>query len=104
MERRHNTQRPRSPDGTVRGVHRFEVARDGRRRGAGPARRASRLCCRWSLAGAGTDRRRIGTPLRRGRLGPAAARSEERRVGKECVGTCRFMWAADNKKKKKKSK
>src|SRR3546814_19358103 len=25
---------------------------------------------------------------------PAFARSEERRVGKECVRTCRFRWAA----------
>src|SRR3546814_18065375 len=24
---------------------------------------------------------------------PEAARSEERRVGKECVGTCRFRWS-----------
>src|SRR3546814_14503397 len=29
-----------------------------------------------------------------------AARSEERRVGKECVGTCRSRWSPDNKKKK----
>src|SRR3546814_19327827 len=28
------------------------------------------------------------------------ARSEERRVGKECVSTCRSRWAADNVKKK----
>src|SRR3546814_13955297 len=27
-------------------------------------------------------------------------RSEERRVGKECVSTCRFRWAPDHKKKK----
>src|SRR3546814_19193454 len=29
------------------------------------------------------------------------ARSEERRVGKECVSTCRSRWSADHKKKKK---
>src|SRR3546814_16350130 len=28
-------------------------------------------------------------------------RSEERRVGKECVSTCRSRWSRDNKKKKK---
>src|SRR3546814_17712912 len=28
-------------------------------------------------------------------------RSEERRVGKECVRKCRYGWAAKNKKKKK---
>src|SRR3546814_14880098 len=27
--------------------------------------------------------------------------SEERRVGKECVSTCRFRWSPHNKKKKK---
>src|SRR3546814_15811968 len=26
-------------------------------------------------------------------------RSEERRVGKECVSTCRYRWAPENKKK-----
>src|SRR3546814_13530964 len=26
-------------------------------------------------------------------LGPAAGRSEERRVGKECVSTCRSRWS-----------
>src|SRR3546814_13930883 len=31
----------------------------------------------------------------------AAARSEERRVGKECVSTCRSRWAPDHSKKKK---
>src|SRR3546814_12214147 len=31
----------------------------------------------------------------------AVARLEERRVGKECVSTCRSRWLPDNKKKKK---
>src|SRR3546814_17813348 len=31
------------------------------------------------------------------------ARSEERRVGKECVSTCRSRWSPYHKKKKKKS-
>src|SRR3546814_11592361 len=30
-----------------------------------------------------------------------SVRSEERRVGKECVGTCRYRWSPYNKKKKK---
>src|SRR3546814_19016150 len=33
---------------------------------------------------------------------PGLTRSEERRVGKGCVRTCRFGWAPSNKKKKKK--
>src|SRR3546814_11479242 len=32
----------------------------------------------------------------------ARIRSEERRVGKACVGTCRSRWAPDDYKKKKK--
>src|SRR3546814_14538345 len=31
-------------------------------------------------------------------------RSEERRVGKECVSTCRSRWSPSHKKKKKKKK
>src|SRR3546814_11884922 len=29
-----------------------------------------------------------------------AGRSEERRVGKECVSTCRYRWSPDHEKKK----
>src|SRR3546814_13183995 len=35
---------------------------------------------------------------------PSCDRSEERRVGKECVSTCRSRWSPDHKKKKKKKK
>src|SRR3546814_19057628 len=35
-------------------------------------------------------------------LAAVAARSEERRVGKECVSTCRSRWAPYHSKKKKK--
>src|SRR3546814_18054245 len=35
---------------------------------------------------------------------PASHRSDERRVGKECVSTCRFRWSPLNKKKKNKNK
>src|SRR3546814_18862726 len=31
--------------------------------------------------------------------GPTQSRSEERRVGKECVRTCRSRWSPSNKKK-----
>src|SRR3546814_16126517 len=34
-----------------------------------------------------------GLPGRRDSCGAAAARSEERRVGKECVSTCRSRWS-----------
>src|SRR3546814_11833580 len=33
----------------------------------------------------------------------ASSRSEERRVGKECVRTCRSRWSPDHEKKKKKN-
>src|SRR3546814_17880510 len=33
--------------------------------------------------------------------GPRAGRSEERRVGKECVSTSRSRWSTDHEKKKK---
>src|SRR3546814_16181422 len=32
---------------------------------------------------------------------PLIERSEERRLGKECVSTCRYRWSPDIKKKKK---
>src|SRR3546814_11491337 len=34
---------------------------------------------------------------------PGTPRSEERRVGKECVSTCRYRWSTYRKKKKKKT-
>src|SRR3546814_11934009 len=34
--------------------------------------------------------------------GPGANRSEESRVGKECVSTCRYRWAQEHYKTKKK--
>src|SRR3546814_8915182 len=35
-------------------------------------------------------------------FGFQTSRSEERRVGKECVSTCRFRWSPYHQKKKKK--
>src|SRR3546814_15757183 len=37
------------------------------------------------------------------RVGVVVARSEERRVGKECVSTCRSRGSPDHEKKKKKN-
>src|SRR3546814_15540423 len=42
----------------------------------------------------------VDPPQRMAGLGPT--RSEERRVGKECVSTCRSRWSAYHYKKKKK--
>src|SRR3546814_12011831 len=39
--------------------------------------------------------------LERLRMGRAVTRSEERRVGKECVSTCRSRWSPCHSKKKK---
>src|SRR3546814_15664207 len=47
--------------------------------------------------GAGLDQG--GTP---GEYASRTVRSEERRVGKECVSTCRSRWSPNHKKKKKK--
>src|SRR3546814_17772952 len=38
-------------------------------------------------------------PPGRARLGRSAERSEERRVGKECVSTCRSRWSPNHEKK-----
>src|SRR3546814_12537734 len=40
-------------------------------------------------------------PGRRNPVPPTQARSEERRVGKECVSTCRSRWSPYHSKKKK---
>src|SRR3546814_5373285 len=44
-------------------------------------------------------RARVINPLAGCCASPASGRSEERRVGKECVSTCRSRWLADNLKK-----
>src|SRR3546814_12591870 len=55
--------------------------------------------------GAQIDAGRLGVHLqlrfrKRGKISGPAFRSEERRVGKECVSTCRSRWSPYNKKKK----
>src|SRR3546814_19015723 len=62
--------------------------------------------CRCAGCGAGGERTREGRRPRRWRRGLRATRlrarprSEERRVGKECVSTCRCRWAPSHSKKK----
>ena len=51
-------------------------------RGGCPERRSPGAACPWR-----TEERREGTP------GSPAARSEERRVGKECLRLCRSRWS-----------
>src|SRR3546814_11696500 len=48
-------------------------------------------------------RSRIRERAGRVAVGQAARRSEERRVGKECVSTCRSRWSPYHYKKKKKT-
>src|SRR3546814_1678020 len=45
---------------------------------------------RYSLC---RDRDAAGSGKRSGGAGAVCARSEERRVGKECVSTCRSLWS-----------
>src|SRR3546814_17975799 len=52
-------------------------------------------CCRDQQVVGGGHRRLTGRSTRR---------SAERRVGKECVRTCRSRWSPDHKKKKKTEK
>src|SRR3546814_11100615 len=51
---------------------------------------------------AGLDPLYIGQKDPSGTYYPSRARSEERRVGKECVSTCKTRWSPDHEKKKKK--
>src|SRR3546814_17683906 len=48
--------------------------------------------------------RRCSAGRAQDRHSPFAARSEESRVGHECVSTCRSRWGLDQQKKKKKLK
>src|SRR3546814_4253629 len=47
------------------------------------------------------DAYEIRIPLSRIKVGQSTTRSEERRVGKECVSKCRSRWSQSHKKKKK---
>src|SRR3546814_20457480 len=51
-------------------------------------------CARRRATRARRDRIRVRHPARlEGRIYPGRRRSEERRVGKECVSTCRSGWS-----------
>src|SRR3546814_6913416 len=56
----------------------------------GQARLTEKCCCSMPLAR--PEWRRSSTELEWSRVRPAS-RSEERRVGKECVSTCRSRWS-----------
>src|SRR3546814_17619495 len=55
---------------------------------------------RTSCGSGGIERRGAGRAHRRRSPG----RSEERRVGKECVSTCRYRWVPVNENNKKKGR
>src|SRR3546814_12321407 len=64
----------------------------------GPCERQSRIYRPSRQAGGRDGRRR--TDHQRCRAARAGGRSEERRVGKECVRTCRSRWSPYHSKKK----
>src|SRR3546814_12604367 len=72
----------------------YETLSDGRQR-----IRVERLRHDHAFA---PDPEEIGRGLSLGQQYPL--RSEERRVGKECVRTCRSRWSPNHEKKKKKTK
>src|SRR3546814_19508312 len=71
------------------------------------ARRDNHLIVGWQAVGKGVSElaAAFSQSLEMGaRLEDVAGtiRTEERRVGKECVSTCRYRWAPETKKKKNK--
>src|SRR3546814_16291060 len=73
-------------------------------RGAPPLRRTGALPVPVDLAEAVDARRaklRAGLSQAPARIVDCVARSEERRVGKECVSTCRSRWSPYHYKKNK---
>src|SRR6188474_3863327 len=57
---------------------------------------SSDVCFPISRRGAGPSRGPEGRRRRRRARAPSPAGSEERRVGKECVTTCRSRWSPDH--------
>src|SRR3546814_16721897 len=57
-----------------------------------PSHIASRLCCVNVRCGTSMPALRVSRSVKEF----AEGRSEERRVGKECVSTCRSRWAPDH--------
>src|SRR3546814_10280615 len=58
----------------------------------GPGRNPGAFVCS-SLYGAGSAVRRLASHVRASARFSRSNRSEERRVGKECVSTCRSRWS-----------
>src|SRR3546814_17885957 len=56
---------------------------------------------RYRTAASSASTRRASPSGTRTTASPAPDRSEERRVGKECVSTCRYRWAPDHYTQKK---
>src|SRR3546814_16196724 len=69
----------------------LEAGRPHRVRCQGPLRRISRQCAQLQCRASASRTCRSN-----------GQRSEERRVGKECVSTCKSRWSPDHKKKKNK--
>src|SRR3546814_19885940 len=76
-------------------LHRAPPPTPDRRSRGGTRRSARAHRCRRPSAG------RTDTPCRNLLEPGRSIRSEERRVGKECVSTCRSRWSPDHYKKKK---
>src|SRR3546814_18892539 len=80
--------------------HREGVEREARSKrelDEAPALKLDRVLERAAIV----DDHDFGTRTAQGRPQLLEQRSEERRVGKECVRTCRSRWSADHSKKNK---
>src|SRR3546814_16395119 len=78
-------------EGTPRAA-RFLSARIGITSGEGPSGEGFTRYLKLAAPCLGTVQRHIGRTAAGQRIG----RSEERRVGKECVSTCRYRWSPYN--------
>src|SRR3546814_18973110 len=92
-------------EGTPRAA-RFLSARIGITSGEGPSGEGFTCYLKLAAPCLGTAQRHIGRTAAGQRIGwPTGIehrdRSEERRVGKECVSTCRSRWSPYHKKKNK---
>src|SRR3546814_14589168 len=82
---------PRDPDISERGETPMSLKRDH----DNPGYQLGRLFAVYELAQR-SALGRVNATIRDKYFGAASARSEERRVGKECVRTCRSWWSPDH--------